>query len=179
MRSIRSLAVAAVAMCLFCAAAARGADANPQFAGWSKYAVGSSVTMTGETNAGGQKMASTMKTTLVEKGKDSVTVEIAVSMNVGGQTIAGPATKQVIPAAGAAVGAAGGAAAPKESGEETLTIGGKAVKCKVLTVESDAGGQKSTSTVWYSDEIPGGTAKMVAKSAASDVTYTATAFEAK
>ncbi|HEX8913510.1 MAG TPA: hypothetical protein VF796_14215, partial [Humisphaera sp.] len=169
MRSIRSLAVAVVAMCLFCSAAARGADANPQFAGWSKYAVGSSVTMTGETVAGGQKMASTMKTTLVEKGKDSVTVEISVSMNVGGQSIAAPATKQVIPAAGAAAGAAGAApAAPKEAGEETLTVAGKAIKCKVLVVESDAGGQKATSKVWYSDEIPGGTAKMVAKTAASD-----------
>ncbi len=48
---------------------------------------------------------------------------------------------------------------PKQEGEETLTVGGKSVKCKVYVTESEYGGQKMKTRSWVSEDVPFGLVK--------------------
>jgi hypothetical protein len=183
MRSFPSPRPATAAVVLFCltllAAPAAGADEkkpadtpaeNPRFTHWAKFKTGSSITMTGEVDAGGQKVQTQVKTTLVEVAKDAVTVETVISMNLGGQEHAQPARKEVIKAATAGE-------TMKLVAEEEVTVAGKALKCKVYEFQKP--GQKETTKVWVSDVVPSGAVKMSMNTPQGKVTFTAKEFEAK
>src|SRR5687768_11945785 len=107
--SFRSATLAALLFCLaLLASPTMGADEkkpaeeptqNPRFTHCIKFKTGSTITMTGEVDAGGQKMQVEVKTTLVEVTKESVTVERVVKMNIGGRDHSQPAQKEVLKAA--------------------------------------------------------------------------------
>jgi hypothetical protein len=176
--TLAALATFALGLCLVTPAAraedkAEAPKENPQYTYWAKHKAGSSVTLEGKMDAGGQQATMTMKATLAEIGKDSVTVEQSVTMNVAGQVMSPPARKEVVsatPKAGETI---------KEVGTEEVTIAGKALKCKVLEVSSNANGVEATSKIWVNEEIPGGVAKMVVKAGPQEITVTTTSYESK
>ena len=57
---------------------------NPEFASWSKFKKGTSVTLKTSTDAGGMKTESTVTTTLVESGADNHVVETTVVSKFNG-----------------------------------------------------------------------------------------------
>jgi hypothetical protein len=147
---------------------------NPQYKSWAGCKVGAMVKMvtTSEVDAGGMKMTtkSTMTSTLKELTPEKAVVETVTEMDMGGTKTAMPATKQEIPArvkASAAQPATmeGAKVTKKGEGDEEIAVGGKKYKCHWVETETVSDQMASTSKVWTSPEIPGGTVKMV-----SDVT---------
>src|SRR6185295_11363202 len=110
---------------------------NPEFKSWSKYKADTMVKSKTATEAAGQKTNMEMTTTLVEITADKAVVEMKMAMEAGGQKIDMPAQKRDVPAK-IATGAAPTPPPPTDAtakpdvktGDETLKIGGKDVKCK-------------------------------------------------
>ena len=148
---------------------------NPEFTYWSKFKAGSSTTMSGDMEASGQKMGMEMTVTLVEADKDkgTVTLERSGAMEFNGQKINQPPSKSVVdskPKANETY---------KEAGEETLTIAGKELKCKVYEVEQGEGPGKMSARIWVSEEVPGGMVKMTMKGPQGSGELTVKSFDAK
>ena len=55
----------------------------------------------------------------------------------------------------AATGSASTPQAEVKTSEETITVAGKSVKCKVTAATAETGGMKSESKMWMSEEVPG------------------------
>jgi hypothetical protein len=145
---------------------------NPEFEMWSKFKPGAMSKLQGTTEAGGQKSAQTITTKLVEANTEKCVVETTVSMEVGGQKMDMPAQKREVPAMMenvAAPAAPGDAPAPGakkpdvKTSEETVTVGGKSVKCVVTEMTSEQSGMKIAAKTWTSTDVPGGVVKMESK----------------
>jgi hypothetical protein len=142
---------------------------NPAYKQWAKFKPGTSATMTNETVAAGQTTKSEMKSTLKEVTDDKVTIEVATTMEVAGQKMAGPAQsieiKKMVdkPADGAKP------ASDKEqphfkseakTSDEEVKVGAGTFKATKTESNSEASGMKTKATVWTSEEVPGGIVKM-------------------
>jgi hypothetical protein len=130
---------------------------------WGSFKVGSFVAMKSTTEASGYKMASEMKTTLTALTADKATIEIET-------TVAGHTTKTStdMPLTASATpvptGSASTPQADVKTSEETITVAGKSLKCKVTSTTAEVGGTKSESKTWMSEEVPGFVVKSVVKS---------------
>jgi hypothetical protein len=137
---------------------------------WASFGVGSwaHLKTTSVVNAGGQKIPSVIETkmTLVAKTADKVTIENEVIM--GGRSIS--KTKMDLPLKGAAAATAAKppAGAQFKTGSETITVAGRALKCITSEGVMDAGGTKTQSKTWISDQVPGGLVKSQSSNAASE-----------
>jgi phosphomevalonate kinase len=152
--------VALAAFALAPAARAGEMVDNPEYKMWSGFKAGSSVTMKMVTEASGMKTEMEQTTTLLEISGDKAVLETKGKMVVSGNAMDMPAQKRDVPAKVEKVaGGEGKAPEVKESNEE-VSVGGKSLKCKKTESTSESNGMKTTSMVWMSDEIPGGTAKM-------------------
>lgn len=101
----------------------------------------------------GKGQALSITVTEKTQGKDGWTVTTSlVSTPVGGKPGA-PVKATTVQGSAAGLAKAGGAA-PQTMVDETLTIAGKALACKVFTTKN---GQK----LWLSSEVPGGGAVKV------------------
>jgi hypothetical protein len=148
---------------------------------WVGFAVGSSVTMTVETD--GMKMK--MTTTLKSKSESELTLDQSVEMNgstfpAGERTIA----KQAVSATDAA-GACPSCKKkhwgdPKQS-KEKLKIGEKELEATLVDIEvtSCDGNTRTTSRMWYSKEVPGWVVRMDAQTGKSSAKQTCIAYAAK
>ena len=142
---------------------------NPEFANWSKFKAGTSVTMKTVSEVSGMSNESTLKTTLLEVGSDKVVVETAISMTVGGMKIDVPPMKRDIAKTitvtddykkAKAEAEKQKANVKTEEGTETLTIGGVECKCKWTHSKISVMGSDVDSKIWTCDDVPGVTVKM-------------------
>ena len=148
---------------------------------WGSFKVGSYVVTKSTTEVAGRKMTTEMKTTLTALTADKATVEMAT-------TVMGNTTKTMadfpITAGATTATPTGTVSTPNaevKTSEETITVAGKAVNCKVTSTTSDANGMKSESKTWMSDEVPGFVVKTVIKTtgpAKSETTSEVTDFKA-
>ena len=148
---------------------------------WGSFKVGSFVTMKSTTEVAGRKMTTEIKTTLNALTADKATVEMETTAmgHTSKTTTDFPIT------AGAPIAAPTGTAstpqAQVETSEETITVAGKSLKCKVTAATSVMSGMKSESKTWMSEEVPGFVVKSVVKTsgaAASETSSEVTNFKA-
>ena len=133
---------------------------NPEYVQWSKFKVGSFVTMKMETETGGNKTEMENTTTLVELTKEKAVIETKGHMMMGGNKIDIPANKREIPAKVKKAEGGKGEGPKAKEGNEEIEVGGKKVKCKTVEADTEASGMKTHSKTWMCEEIPGHVAKM-------------------
>jgi hypothetical protein len=184
----RIAAAVAVLTLTLAAGAARAADQtlpNPEFASWSKFKPGTSVTLKSVNEFDKTKLESVMTMTLVEVGADKLVIETTNVARINGMEIKSPPEKRdvaktfTIPKV--EVKDDPKAEKPKtEEGTETLKAAGVEVKAKWYKFTQEADGTKTESQTWMSDEIPGGLVKTVTKvTGAATATYTTEVVEFK
>lgn len=146
--------------------------ANPEFASWSKFKKGTSVTLKMTTMAAGMNSETTVTTTLIEAGADKLVIETTSVANVAGMTIKSPPFKRdvqktVMVPKGLKKEELQGGKPPGtvEEGTETVKIAGTEVKAKWYKSKTDAGGTKTESKIWMSEDVPGMMVKMEASTA--------------
>lgn len=138
---------------------------NLEYKNWSKFKPGSSVTMSMVTEAAGQKTEMISVTTLKSVADAELVLETKMTMHVAGQKIDQPAQDRKVPAKlpKMEMPATDEKEAPKpktEEGTGDIEVAGKKLACKFMKTTMDTEMGKSISTIWLSDAIPGGTAKM-------------------
>lgn len=144
-----------------------------QAQGWVGFKPGAFAKLRSSTvsEAAGMTMESVteMKTTLKEISATEATLEVetSVTSKVNGMESKVPTqttiTKLPLAASGPAPtdtpSAAPSPAVKVDTAQETLTIGGKPIKCTVSAVVTEAEGAKITAKSWTSDDVPGGLVK--------------------
>lgn len=149
---------------------------------WGSFKVGSFVVTKSTTETAGYKMSTETKTTLTALTADKATIEIETT--VSGHTTKTTADVPLTASAPVAPAAGTSASTPQadvKTSEETITVAGKSVKCKVTTANAETGGMKSESKTWMSEDVPGFVVKSVVKStgaANSETTSEVTDFKA-
>ena len=150
-------------------------DPNPLYLSWEKHPVGTTIVLSSLTMANGQEVAK-MKITqkLVSKDEDKVVIEMSNTINSAGREFSTPATKlniekfgkKMLP--GQQVENSGDA--KTEKGDETLTVGGKSLKCNwtQYTMQTAAGETKTKA--WMCDEVPGMMVKTVTSTGDNETT---------
>ncbi|MBI3830571.1 MAG: hypothetical protein HY291_13705 [Planctomycetes bacterium] len=156
---------------------------NPEYKHWSQYKAGTWVTWKQTTDAAGNKSVTETTLKLVEVNADKAVIETLMKMEVAGQKIEQPAQKRDVPAkiekpAPVKQEEVKDAPKPKE-GEDTVTVAGKALKCKTIETTLDAAGQKGTTKAWTSDEVPGQMVKSETKTPQVTMTMELVGFEKK
>jgi hypothetical protein len=144
---------------------------NPEFASWSKFKKGTSVTMKSASTAAGNTSEILITTTLVEVGTDKLVVETSSVIKVNGMEIKSPGQKREImktveiPKGVKPEDFKGGKPPGAfEDGTETVKISGGEYKTKWFKTKVEAGGNKTETKMWMSDEVPGMMVKMEANS---------------
>ncbi len=169
MRITRSLFAAAIILFSGAVAAADETIDNPEFASWSKFKAGTSVTFKTVSEFAGMSSETVSKVTLLEFGSDKLVIETASTTNIAGMKVDVPPMKREItktitlPDAAAKAKAEAEkqkSEAKTEEGTETLKIGGVDCKCKWHRVKLSIMGNESDSKIWTCDDVPGGTVKM-------------------
>jgi hypothetical protein len=126
------------------------------YALWAQHRVGTTVEMSIESDFG-VKIVMTMTCKLVELKPDRAVLETTTTMN--GQAMPSQRLEipKVIPVP----------FQPKQTktkkGWETLTVCGWRVRCSWIETEVEANGMKTTTRVWLSGTVPGGTVKTESK----------------
>lgn len=156
---------------------------NPLYKHWAQFKPGTWVTYKQASEAAGNKALTESTVKVKEVTAEKVVLETTSKMEAAGQKIDMPAQAQDVPAKIAkpevdATQQTKDAPKPKE-GEDTVTVGGKPIKCKTMEMTFEANGQKGSSKTWTSDDVPGQMVKMEAKSDASTMTMELIAFEKK
>lgn len=164
-----SRVVSAVALLALVVGAARGQEKvdNPEFAAWSKFKKGTSVTARTTSTANGMTTnEATITNTLVETGPDALTIETVVTAKVNGMEVKQPAIKREVPRTITLPQGAPKPPAPGqkpegtvEEGAETLKIGGADYKTKWYRFKNVIEGTTVEGKVWFSDDVPGGVVK--------------------
>lgn len=169
MRFTRLLTTFVIATCAAGSACAQETIDNPEFANWSKFKKGASMTVRTSSTFAGMTSEILMTTTLVELGSDKHVVESSTVTKSAGMEFKSPATKRdvtktlVLPK-GTPKPDPKAAKPPGtyEEGTETLKIGGVEVKTKWYKYKSDSNGLKIEAKTWMSDDVPGSLVKMEA-----------------
>jgi hypothetical protein len=142
---------------------------NPEFASWSKFKVGTSITIKSITEFGGMSTESQQVVKLVEATADKLVLDTAGSTTVAGMKIDIPAMKrEIAKTITLTVDLKKAKAdaeklppdAKTEEGAETLTMGGAQFKCKWRRTQITIMGNATDTKIWTSDDVPGGTLKM-------------------
>jgi hypothetical protein len=182
--------IASIVVAGFSSAAMAEQVENPQYASWSKFKPGTTVTykVNSETKMQGMpdpmKSEMTMSTKLVEVKPDELTIEVTNKMMAGGQEMAMPATTQKVPAKieKTATPAPDAKVEIKDQkdGKDTVEVGGKkydaATHEQTMVMKEPA--MTTVSKTWTSKEVPGGLVKSETKSSGSmDSTSTMTLVE--
>ncbi|HJZ58804.1 MAG TPA: hypothetical protein VKE74_27930 [Gemmataceae bacterium] len=166
---MKAFLISSAVVVLVLAAPARGQETinNPEFASWSKFKPGTSVTMKTSTAAADFKTESTIKNTLVEVGTDKLVIETTVTMTVNGMEMKNPPMKREVPKQ---ITIPAGAPKPPEPGKkpegtveegtETLKIAGAEYKTKWYKTKNTIEGNTTEAKVWLSDDVPGTLVKL-------------------
>jgi hypothetical protein len=177
----RALAVGAFAFSMMLAGAAR-AENNPAYESWAKHKPGTMVKIKTVSDAAGNKTEIEQTMTLKDVNPERVVIEVATSMSMMGQKMDQPAQTMEIKAnepAPASMTGKDTTDQPKpdmttKEGEETVTVAGKSVKCKVTETTMKQGDMTVHTKVWMSPEIPGMLVKMENKTEGSVASMTTT-----
>lgn len=155
---------------------------NPAYKGWAKCKPGSTVTMKSDIAAQGMTMSQETVSTLKEVTPDKATVDNAISMDMGGTKQTMNRSQEVPAKVEKGQQNLGGdmKGETKDAGNETVEVAGKKYDCKVMEFSGTGrGGMTATGKIWYTDQIPGGVAKMEMNAMGGVVKMAVTAFEAK
>ncbi len=142
---------------------------NPAYATWSSFEVGAMVkTRTVGDALGTQVSEMDVTQTLTSLDEDRAVVTMQTTLVVMGRTMAQPAMEMEIPARIPDQGGQDGDAVADvevEEGDETITVLAGTFDCHYVktTMTMTIGGQEITSitTIWTSNQVPGGQVKMV------------------
>ena len=142
---------------------------------WAKFKPGSTATMTGEADNGGQKVKLDMTNTLVEVTKEKIVLEATSTYSFAGKEQKSPPRKRDVAAREEKKSEI------KELGEEEIEAAGKKFKCKVIEGEGEGAGgaAKAKAKIWISEEVPGGAVKMILTGDKGTMTFTLKSFEVK
>ena len=157
------LTITAVVIALFPAfAMAQDTVPNPEFASWSKFKKGTSITHKATTETGGATSEVLLTSTLVEVEADKVVIETTSVAKVNGMEFKSPPMKRelaktiTLPKGAkkedATVGKPSGTV---EEGTETLKVSGVEVKAKWYKFSAQVDKVKSEGKTWMSEEVPG------------------------
>lgn len=152
------------------AASAAGKVRNPDYERWARFAPGSYSVFEGYQETGGAKHRIRMTAKLVSKHEDRLVVERTYVPLDGGQ--AEPSRVQHFMVEAMIIPAEHPLTSPtakiSEMSPETMTIDGKALNCRVRTVQAGGEfpeyGRGVWATVAQNDHVPGGMAKVWLKS---------------
>jgi hypothetical protein len=152
----------AIVLALPAMAAAQDKVNNPEFANWSKFKKGASVTLKSTSEFNKMSSETLIIFTLVEVGADKLVIETTSVAKVNGMEIKVPpmnrdVTKTVELPKGVKKEdfTAGKPPGTTEEGTETLKIGGTEVKTKWYKYKADVDGTKTEAKMWISDDVPG------------------------
>ncbi|MGN6724898.1 MAG: hypothetical protein ACTHLZ_03190 [Tepidisphaeraceae bacterium] len=137
---------------------------NPAYKVWSQYNPGTTVHIDGTTEAKGQSSKMTLVTTLKSKTDDKLVIEVKTKMTVMGHDMdMPPQTHEITKTIDKAQLAPNMPSAEQiaKAEEETVTVPAGTFKCKKLEVHRTQNGMKLDGTTYYSEEVPGGTVKVV------------------
>lgn len=145
---------------------------------WAGYKVGSFVkTKTVTTVKIGVHKVETVTDitqTIVDVGTNQAVVETTATMNgVPRPTRTRSEVSLIDPPSPSPAGPAA------KAGSESLTVGGRVLRCDWTEVETDMAGNRTTVRVWTSPQVPGGMVKSVSRNALMDSTLEVVAFEVK
>ena len=169
MRRMFALSVGAVAALMFvCGTARAEKKENPMYTMWAKFKPGSSATISAVSDMAGQTTKSETKTTLKSVSDDKVVLEMATSMDMGGNKMEMPPQSMDIPkmvdvpadAKPTPTDPGKDVKTDAKTAEESVTVKAGTFKAKMTETKMDQGGSKMTSKAWTSDEVPGGVVKM-------------------
>ena len=137
---------------------------SPEYTQWSKHKPGTSVTMSMVSEVAGQKSETVTKTTLKSVADAELVLETTMTMMIADQKIEQPPMERKVPKMLPKV------EVPKETstdpkpkieeGQEELEIAGKKLKCKRMKTTTEVAGSTMVSTMWTTDDVPGGLVKM-------------------
>ena len=141
---------------------------NPEFASWSKFKKGTSITTKKTGTVAGVTIETTTTTTLLEVGDDKLVLEDVTTSKTSAnpQEVKLPALKRNIPKtiklpAGRKVEdyIDGTRPGTYENGTETLKVGTVEVKTKWYKTKREENKVKTDSKRWVSEDVPGGLVK--------------------
>ncbi len=160
---------------------------NPSYATWAKHKPGTSIAMTADIAANGMKLQMVSTTTLVSVTADAVTLSIASTVSVMGQTHPGNTVQKTVPAK-----------IPTQKvqqvGTADVAAAGKTYPCKILEVgaasvdistpgRGGAGANApagSKAKIYANDDVPGGAVKMeIPMASGTTMTLLLTAMDVK
>ena len=133
---------------------------NPEYKHWAKFKKGATATSKSETDMGSMKTEGEMTVTLVELGAEKAVVETKMTSIVMGNKTEMPAQKRDVPAKVKKVEGDPAKKPECKEGDEEIDVAGKKIKCHWVETVTETAGQKTTTKMWTSDEIPGTVAKM-------------------
>ncbi len=152
-----------LAICLALAAAggdSAGLRENPAYRAWAGFKAGTIVVTSTVTMQGNAKQADVETLSrLIEVNPDKLVIENSGSMEAGDSRMKLPAEREEIPAKAAAGELPAGRVL--EEAEESIEVGGKTLRVYRTRRVEDRGGVSTETTVWRSDEIPGGVVREV------------------
>jgi hypothetical protein len=153
--------ILASVLCLLLGALTADAEmiANPEYANWSKFKVGTYVTLKTESTNAGSTTTVTITSKLVDLNDEKAVLETSTTWSMPGMEPTTTQDKREV----AAKFEKPPAASPDDKtpkpeikeGEETLEIAGRKIKCKTVESKMEMQGMKITSKAWTSDEVPG------------------------
>jgi len=156
--------LAAVVLCALAPGLAAAQDKvdNPEFANWSKFKKGTSVTMKSVSSFNNMSSEATITSTLVEVGADKLVIEMASSVKSGGMEFKGEPMKRDVSKTVTLPKdfkkedfAKGKPPGTYEEGTETLKVGGVEVKTKWYKYKVEMEGTKTEAKMWTSEDVPG------------------------
>jgi hypothetical protein len=142
------------ALLLLVASWQAGAQESREYKTWSACKVGSWIKLKTDIEKASGTGTAEQTTTLVDVTPGKLILEQTGTVTAKGKTTTLPVQKlEVTPAEDA-----GGKVVKK--GDEELSIAGKKLKCHWEQIDIEGDGQKSSSKVWTSPDVPGGLVKM-------------------
>ena len=145
-------------------ASADGTIDNPEYAAWSKFELGTSLTVKMVMESNDMSHESTQLVKLLEVGSDNLVLETDMTMTIAGRkthaTVRRDVPKTHAPPSDVDKADAAKPAVTLEEGAETLTLGGARYKCQWKHTKVSVKGKETELKTWHCDEVPGGMMKM-------------------
>jgi hypothetical protein len=137
---------------------------NPEYTSWSRFELGTSLTVKMVTAFNGMSHESMQIVKLLEVGSDNLVLETDMTMTIAGRKTHAT-IKRDVPKSQALPSTENKADAAKptvklEEGFETLTIGGAEYKCTWKHTKVSGNGNDIELKTWHCDEVPGVMVKM-------------------
>jgi len=145
-------------------AMADGTIDNPEYASWSKFELGTWLTVKMMMESTDMSHESMQIVKLLEVGSDNLVLETDMTMTIAGRkthaTVKRDVPKTHAPPSDDHKADAAKPAVKLEEGSETLTVGGAEYKCKWKHTKVSVNGKETDMKTWHCDEVPGGMLKM-------------------